>query len=89
IALFGHQKDGRHYISQAIAQGATAVIAEAQGQSAPSIPTQQRGGLKCEGYITTIQGVPIVYLNHLNQHLSKLAGQFYHQPGARLKVVGV
>jgi len=116
IALVGHQTDGRHYISQAIAQGAIAVIAEAQDQSAPSIPTalevaakrpgrptderrqlrdsanirsQQRGDFKSEGYITTIQGVPIVYLNHLNQHLSKLAGQFYHQPGARLKLVGV
>lgn len=34
IAIKGHQSDGRHYISQAIAQGVAAVVAEAHGEAA-------------------------------------------------------
>ncbi len=76
IAIKGHQSDGRHYIPQAIAQGVSAVIAEAQGEAE-------------EGEIRFIHGVPVIYLNDLNNRLSALAGEFYHQPSSQMKLVGV
>ncbi|MBI6189255.1 UDP-N-acetylmuramoyl-L-alanyl-D-glutamate--2,6-diaminopimelate ligase [Providencia rettgeri] len=76
IAIKGHQSDGRHYIPQAIAQGVSAVIAEAEGEAV-------------EGEIRFVHGVPVIYLNDLNNRLSALAGEFYHQPSAKMKLVGV
>ncbi|CAM3322982.1 MULTISPECIES: UDP-N-acetylmuramoyl-L-alanyl-D-glutamate--2,6-diaminopimelate ligase [Yersinia] len=76
VAVVGYQTDGRRYIPQAIAQGVAAVIAEAEGV-AP------------DASITEMHGVPVIYLSNLNQHLSKLAGQFYQQPGAALRLIGV
>lgn len=76
IAIKGHQSDGRHYIPQAIAQGVGAVIAEAQGEAE-------------EGEIRFVHGVPVIYLNDLNNRLSALAGEFYNQPSAKMKLVGV
>lgn len=76
VAIVGHQTDGRRYIPQAIAQGVAAVVAEADGV-AP------------DASMVEMHGVPVIYLRNLNQHLSKLAGQFYHQPGAALRLVGV
>jgi UDP-N-acetylmuramoyl-L-alanyl-D-glutamate--2,6-diaminopimelate ligase len=76
VAVVGHQTDGRCYIPQAIAHGVAAVVAEADGV-AP------------DGSVSEMHGVPVIYLHNLNQHLSKLAGQFYHQPGAALHLVGV
>lgn len=76
IAIKGHQSDGRHYIPQAIAQGVGAVIAEAQGEAE-------------EGETRFVHGVPVIYLNDLNNRLSALAGEFYDQPSAKMKLVGV
>ncbi|CNH83991.1 UDP-N-acetylmuramoyl-L-alanyl-D-glutamate--2,6-diaminopimelate ligase [Yersinia pekkanenii] len=76
VAIVGHQADGRRYIPQAIAQGVAAVVAEADGV-AP------------DASVSEMHGVPVIYLRNLNQHLSQLAGQFYHQPGAALRLVGV
>ncbi|MBG5919120.1 UDP-N-acetylmuramoyl-L-alanyl-D-glutamate--2,6-diaminopimelate ligase [Providencia stuartii] len=76
IAIKGHQSDGRHYISQAIAQGVAAVIAEANGEAD-------------EGEIRYVHGVPVIYLNDLNNRLSALAAEFYQHPGAKMKLVGV
>ncbi|EKT55930.1 UDP-N-acetylmuramoyl-L-alanyl-D-glutamate--2,6-diaminopimelate ligase [Providencia sneebia] len=76
IAIKGHQSDGRQFISQAIAQGVAAVIAEASGAAE-------------EGEVRHIHGVPVIYLNDLNNRLSELAGEFYHHPAARMKLVGV
>ncbi len=76
IAIKGHESDGRHYIPQAIAQGVSAVIAEAQGEAS-------------EGEIRFSHGVPVIYLNDLNNRLSALAGEFYHHPSAQMKLIGV
>lgn len=76
VAVSGHEKDGRCYIPQAIAQGVAAVIAEAEGE-APNATVREQ------------HGVPIIYLSQLNKHLSALAGRFYQQPGAALRLVGV
>lgn len=76
VAVVGHQADGRRYIPQAIAQGVAAVIAEAEGEAA-------------DGSVREMHGVPVVYLSHLNQRLSALAGRFYCQPGEKIRLVGV
>ncbi len=76
VAIKGHQADGRLYIPQAIAQGVAAIIAEADGEAA-------------DGEICQKHGVPVIYLSHLNQRLSELAGRFYHQPGEALRLIGV
>ncbi len=76
VAISGHTSDGRHYIPQAIAQGVSAVVAEAQGQAE-------------HGAVVVQHGVPVVYLQNLNILLSEIAGRFYQQPGAALRLVGV
>ncbi|MEQ2026553.1 UDP-N-acetylmuramoyl-L-alanyl-D-glutamate--2,6-diaminopimelate ligase [Xenorhabdus szentirmaii] len=76
IAVKGHQTDGRKYIPQAIAQGVSAVIAEAKGKAD-------------NGTVQKMHGVPVIYLDNLNDKLSRLAGEFYQHPGAKLKLVGV
>ncbi|WP_340619514.1 UDP-N-acetylmuramoyl-L-alanyl-D-glutamate--2,6-diaminopimelate ligase [Xenorhabdus siamensis] len=76
VAVKGHQTDGRKYIPQAIAQGVTAVIAEAKGKAD-------------NGTIQEMHGVPVIYFDDLNNKLSKLAGEFYQHPGNKLKLVGV
>lgn len=76
VAVNGHQADGRRFIPQAIAQGVSAVIAEAEGEAA-------------DGEIRELHGVPVIYLAQLQQRLSALAGRFYQQPGKKLKLIGV
>lgn len=76
VAVVGHAHDGRQYIPQAIAQGVTAVIAEAQG-------------IAQDGEVREIHGVPVIYLAQLNQRLSALAGRFYQEPSHALTLVGV
>ena len=76
VAVVGHQADGRRYIPQAIAQGVTAVVAEAEGEAT-------------DGEVREMHGVPVIYLSQLHQRLSALAGRFYHQPSSALRLVGV
>ncbi|RWR00536.1 UDP-N-acetylmuramoylalanyl-D-glutamate--2,6-diaminopimelate ligase [[Pantoea] beijingensis] len=76
VAIAGHQADGRRFIAQAIAQGVSAVIAEAEGEAE-------------DGDIVEMHGVPVIYLAQLPQRLSALAGRFYQQPGEKLRLVGV
>ncbi|MFC0838039.1 UDP-N-acetylmuramoyl-L-alanyl-D-glutamate--2,6-diaminopimelate ligase [Pasteurella multocida] len=76
VALQGHQVDGRQYIPQAIAKGASAVLAESED-------VQQHLSTKIE------QGVPIISFYQLGSHLSALAGLFYDNPSHKLTLVGV
>lgn len=76
VAIKGHVADGRRFIPQAIAQGVAAVVADAEGEAE-------------DGQIVMMHGVPVIYLAQLSQRLSALAGRFYHQPGEKLKLVGV
>ncbi|MEM6051342.1 UDP-N-acetylmuramoyl-L-alanyl-D-glutamate--2,6-diaminopimelate ligase [Erwinia sp. P7711] len=76
VAIKGHAADGRRFISQAIAQGVAAVIAEAEGEAE-------------DGHVTEKHGVPVIYLSQLSQRLSALAGRFYQQPGEKLRLIGV
>ena len=76
VAVAGHNVDGRRFIPQAIAQGVSAVIAEAEGEAE-------------DGEIGEMHGVPVIYLAQLPQRLSALAGRFYQQPGDKLRLIGV
>ena len=67
VAVIGHVVDGRKFIPTAIEQGANAVIA----QSCQS---------KQHGLIEMIAGVPVIYLDCLDQRLSHIAGQLYPYP---------
>jgi len=76
VAVKGHLADGRRFIPQAIAQGVSAVIAEAEGEAE-------------DGDIAIVHNVPVIYLAQLSQRLSALAGRFYQQPGEHLRLIGV
>lgn len=76
VALKGHQADGRRFIPQAIAQGVSAIVAEAQDEAR-------------DGEIREMHGVPVIYLEQLHERLSALAGRFYQQPSERLRLVAV
>jgi UDP-N-acetylmuramoyl-L-alanyl-D-glutamate--2,6-diaminopimelate ligase len=76
VAVVGHKTDGRHYIPQAIAQGVTAIIAEADGEAQ-------------DKEVRLLHSVPIVYLSQLNQKLSQLADSFYQHPSEKLQLIGV
>lgn len=64
VAIVGHAIDGREFIHKAIAQGANAVIAQADN----SHP---------HGEIKHVDGIPIVYVANLGEHLSWLGRQLY------------
>ncbi|WWP00568.1 MAG: UDP-N-acetylmuramoyl-L-alanyl-D-glutamate--2,6-diaminopimelate ligase [Candidatus Dasytiphilus stammeri] len=75
VAIQGDHFDGRSFISQAIANGVNAVIAEA-------IPSKK-------GFICYLNSVPIIYLENLSQRLSEIAGRFYDHPGKKICLIGV
>lgn len=64
IAVVGHTIDGRQFIDSATQAGANLVLAQA-----------------CEQYLhgsmATVNGVLVIYLADLNQHLSQLASRLY------------
>jgi len=81
IAVLGDREDGRHYIVDAIARGAAAVVFEAQPTDAPATsPTN-----------TTMAAIPVpnVGVAGLRRVVGHLGAEFYGNPGARLRVVAV
>ena len=76
IAIKGHQTDGRQYIPQALQNGASAVIFEADS-------AQQHLQIHYE------QNVPVIAFYQLSENLSRLADVFYQSPSKRLTLVGV
>ena len=74
IACSGELHDGRDYIEQAIAQGAVAVLAQAD-----------EGPLNHH----TVAGVPVIAVANLNAQLSDIAGRFYDHPSQKLPLLAV
>ncbi|REL36606.1 Mur ligase family protein [Thalassotalea euphylliae] len=75
-AVIGTASDGRNYIDQAIAAGASLVIAECQ-------QAQQHGNqLRREN-------VTIVQFYQLNQRLFELAASYYQYPQDKLSLIGI
>jgi len=73
IAYPGHNLDGNDYIDDAIANGASAVVAEQGGAAA----------------VESRNGVPIVRLPAVREQLSAMAAKFYGDPSTAMNVVGV
>lgn len=73
FALAGMQFDGRHYIAQAIAQGAAAVVYERKESSSFQLPDK----------------VPCISISDLGQKIGDIASRFYHDPTKKMCVVGV
>lgn len=73
VALSGALHDGRDYIEAALAQGAAAVLVEADDRWSEPV----------------FEPVPIIPVANLAAQLSAIAGRFYQQPSERLWVVGV
>ena len=72
VALKGTQTDGAHYIEQAIAAGAAAVLVDAQSELSVD---QSR------------LSVPVIGINQLSSRLSEIAGRFYGNPSHDMAVV--
>ncbi|KJG10483.1 UDP-N-acetylmuramoyl-L-alanyl-D-glutamate--2,6-diaminopimelate ligase [Photobacterium kishitanii] len=75
-AVNGHTVDGRRFITNAIAAGASAIVAEAEGVAS-------------DGEIQFQDGIIIIYLHHLGHKLSAIAGRFYAEPDSKLKLYAV
>lgn len=75
VALSGSQTDGRLFISDAFAKGASAVICELDTDHA--------------GYVEATAAGLIIYLPDLVAQLSALAAVFYRQPNDKLKIIAV
>lgn len=73
IAVVGEQVDGRDYVKKAVAQGAAAVLVEAEGSAG------QFDGL----------GVPVIVVDGLKGQLGTLAKNFYADAGAEMQLIGV
>lgn len=71
IAILGTHQDGREFITDAIRNGAVAILAE--GNACPL----ERAG------------VPIFYIEHLNQKVGEIAAQFYNHPTQQMHVLGI
>lgn len=73
LALPGEKYDGRQFIKQAVANGASAVLAEAPAATllAEALP------------------VPLVELPDLRQQAGELAARFYGDPSRAMHVVGI
>lgn len=76
VAVAGHQTDGLRYIPQAIARGVAAIVAHSEDKTE-------------EGTVCELHGVPIIYLNRLQERLSTLAGRFYQHPSRALNLIGI
>ncbi|MCS5710802.1 UDP-N-acetylmuramoyl-L-alanyl-D-glutamate--2,6-diaminopimelate ligase [Candidatus Berkiella aquae] len=75
IAIKGLHFDGRAYLSEAISQGASAILCEAQG---------------LETFLPkTAYSIPIIPVTNLESFLGKLAKRFYADPSQELDVIGV
>lgn len=81
LACTGQSSDGRHYIDQAIAQGAVAIVWDSDRTTVP-IPLSWRqspGGIR----------VPCLAINNLTQLVGVLADVFYQAPSKAMYMVGV
>lgn len=81
IAVPGHSVDGRQFIDDAVTQGASAVLWQAENGVVP-IPINWRtspGGGE----------VPVIAVENLNDKVGEIADRFYHEPSKNMLVVGI
>jgi len=75
-ATIGSLSDGRAYIDNAIALGASLVLAQCED-------------INAHGKVEYKQTVPVVQFFELHQHLSTLAHLYYQQPHQKLNTIGI
>lgn len=75
-AIIGHALDGRKYITSAITQGASLVLAECTDESE-------------HGCIVFQKGVAVVSFYQLNKKLFDLASAYYQTPQAKMTMIGI
>lgn len=87
-AVIGTTLDGRQYIEQAIAQGASLVIAQCQHaqQHGKFLFKESNRGI---GAKNGAKKILIVQFYQLDQHLFALAEQYYQSPQQKMKVIGI
>ncbi|WP_331828412.1 UDP-N-acetylmuramoyl-L-alanyl-D-glutamate--2,6-diaminopimelate ligase [Candidatus Blochmannia sp. SNP] len=78
VAVKGCRTDGRLYINCAIKKGATAVLLDSWNNTTIY-----------KKYSHNKNEIPVIYVNHLSQHLSDIAGIFYNHPSRFLNLIGV
>lgn len=77
VACVGHKQDGRQFIANAIAQGASLVVCAAESLDEASISLCKEKDITC------------ILVPELNQRLSELAAMVYKHPTRELMTVGV
>ncbi|WP_395497033.1 UDP-N-acetylmuramoyl-L-alanyl-D-glutamate--2,6-diaminopimelate ligase [Rickettsiella endosymbiont of Litargus connexus] len=73
FAYPGLDRDGRHFIPEAIAKGAAAILFESEGNSVER----------------SSSSIPILPLHHLTAQLGPIAARFYDYPSRYLPVIGI
>lgn len=74
IARKGATSDGRAFMAQAVAQGAKAIVAEAEGLA---------------NFLNEFSStIPVIPVAHLTQQLEKLTKRFYGEPSQTLELMG-
>lgn len=74
LACSGRLLDGRNFIGQAVAQGASAILAESENLS---------------GDVYFESDVPVISVQGLSQRSSQIAGEFYGKPSTQIELFGV
>ncbi|MCB1672188.1 MAG: UDP-N-acetylmuramoyl-L-alanyl-D-glutamate--2,6-diaminopimelate ligase [Gammaproteobacteria bacterium] len=74
IACFGRNHDAREFVGYALAAGASAVLVEAGG--------------KWQG-LQIHEGKPVIAVDNLAARISEIAGRYFGNPSASLKVIGI
>lgn len=77
FAVKGIQQDGRKYIEQALEKGAVAVVYDKENYQLS------------DGLLEQYPQVEFIGLNDLQHQVSAIAGRFYGNPAASLRLVGV
>lgn len=72
IGVPGVNNDGRAFVANAVDNGATVLLLEAEGSV--DVP---------------VEGIPVLQVQNLRQHLGLILNRFYEFPSSRLKVIGV
>ncbi len=75
VAVIGHATDGRNFISQAVKNGANAVIAQACSEHQ-------------HGTVTTVSECVVIYVAALDNRLSELSGRLYSSSAQLIGVTG-
>ncbi|MGV2987336.1 UDP-N-acetylmuramoyl-L-alanyl-D-glutamate--2,6-diaminopimelate ligase [Vibrio sp. E150_011] len=75
VAIIGHEVDGRRFIDNALAAGATSVIAQTTDESQ-------------HGQVDTSGASPVIYLYDLGRFLSELAARLYRYQQSVIGITG-